>query len=163
MQRKKTDLSSACKSLIRGGKCKWVGAWHYFVFTSKCYSIGMCKFACFKVEINIGKLVFCRDVSYSHIPVETLISLCYFHKNQLNLMGLVHAMCSNGPLPQVTHSTHGTNNRLTHIGWRPMQNWNRWRSCRTKNTLMSFMFSMWWTAGCSFHLCFMCDHSFHQQ
>ena len=57
---KKTDLSGVCKGLIRGGKWKWVGGWHHFVFTSKCYSFGMCEFSCvFKVENNIGKLGFC--------------------------------------------------------------------------------------------------------
>jgi hypothetical protein len=35
------------------------------------------------------------------IPVETLILHVTLQKNQLNLMGLVHAMRSNGPLPQV--------------------------------------------------------------
>ena len=44
---KKIDLSSVCMSLIRGQKWKWVGGWHYFEFSSKCYSIGMCKFSCF--------------------------------------------------------------------------------------------------------------------
>src|ERR1700685_2280705 len=54
---KKTNLSGVWKSLIRGGKWKWVGGWHYFLFTSKCHSIGMCKFSCvFKVENYIGKL-----------------------------------------------------------------------------------------------------------
>jgi hypothetical protein len=65
VQKEKTDLSCVCKSLIRGAKWKWVGGWHYYVFTSKCCSIGMCKLSCFKVENNIGKLVFWRDVSYS--------------------------------------------------------------------------------------------------
>ena len=59
----------------------------------------------FRVENNIGKLVFWRDVSYS--PKLTslwniYICLCVIlDKNQLNLMRLVHAMRSNGPLPQV--------------------------------------------------------------
>jgi hypothetical protein len=35
------------------------------------------------------------------IPVETLILHVTLQKNQLNLMGLVHAMRSNGLLPQV--------------------------------------------------------------
>jgi hypothetical protein len=46
----------------------------------------------FRVENNIGKLVFWRDVSYS----QKLTSLW-----KLNLMRLIHAMHSNGPLPQV--------------------------------------------------------------
>jgi len=37
------------------------------------------------------------------IPVETLILHVTLQKNQLNLMGLVHAMRSNGPLPQVLY------------------------------------------------------------
>jgi hypothetical protein len=35
------------------------------------------------------------------IPVERLILCVILQKKQLNLMGLVHAMRSNGPLPQV--------------------------------------------------------------
>jgi hypothetical protein len=35
------------------------------------------------------------------IPVERLILCVILQKQQLNLMGLVHAMRSNGPLPQV--------------------------------------------------------------
>ena len=35
------------------------------------------------------------------MPVETLILCVILQKNQLNLMGLIYAMHSNGPLPQV--------------------------------------------------------------
>ena len=38
------------------------------------------------------------------IPVERLILCVILQKKQLNLMGLVHAMRSNGPLPQVTNN-----------------------------------------------------------
>ena len=47
VHREETNLSGVCKGLIRGGKWKWVGWWHYFEFISKCYSTGMCKFSCF--------------------------------------------------------------------------------------------------------------------
>src|SRR6202042_1273045 len=57
-----------------------------------------------KVENTIRKLLFCRNLSYS--PKLTSLwkhqFLCIiFHRNQLNLMELVHAMHSNGPLPQI--------------------------------------------------------------
>src|SRR5882762_4776100 len=42
------------------------------------------------------------------IPVETLILHVTLQKNQLNLMGLVHAMRSNGLLPQVEHPLLGS-------------------------------------------------------
>ena len=60
----------------------WVCGWDYFVFTSKCYSIGMCKFSyVFKVENNIGELVFCQGCQLlpnADIPVETLIFWGHF-------------------------------------------------------------------------------------
>ena len=58
----------------------------------------------FRVENNIGKLVFWRGVSNSP-KLTSLLEKKQFcvisDKNQLNLMRLVHAMHSNGPLPQV--------------------------------------------------------------
>ena len=63
-----------------------------------------------RVENNIGKLVFWWDLSYS--PKRTsqwkkkkkqFIQIM-LDKNQLNLMRLLHAMCSNGPLPQVPNA-----------------------------------------------------------
>ena len=54
----------------------------------------------FQVENNRGKLVFWRDVSYSPKLTSQFLYVI-LRKNQLNLMGLIHAMCSNGPLPQV--------------------------------------------------------------
>ena len=60
-----------------------------------------------RVENYIGKLVFWRDVSYSP-KLTSLWNICIYvilDKNQLNLMRLVHAMRSNGPLPQVTYSS----------------------------------------------------------
>jgi hypothetical protein len=45
---KKIDPSGVCKSLIRGGKSKWVGG----------YSIGMCNCPVCKDKDNTGKFVF---------------------------------------------------------------------------------------------------------
>jgi hypothetical protein len=61
VQREKIDFSSVCKSLIRGGKWKWVGG----LFTFKCIQLACVNSPFFKAENNIGKLVFCRDVSHS--------------------------------------------------------------------------------------------------
>jgi hypothetical protein len=40
------------------------------------------------------------------MTVETPIFSVIVHKNQLKLMGLIHAMRSNGPLPQVCSFTN---------------------------------------------------------
>ena len=58
----------------------------------------------FRVENHIGKLVFWRDVSYSSklTSLWNIYMWVILDKKQLNLMRLVHAMRSNGPLPQVT-------------------------------------------------------------
>jgi hypothetical protein len=62
---------------------------------------------CFVSEVqnNIRKLVFCRGVSYSS-RLTSLWKHWFFSiillKHQLTLMRLVHAMRSNGPLPQVS-------------------------------------------------------------
>ena len=59
-----------------------------------------------EVQNNLRKLVFCRGVSYS--PKLTSLWKHQFlwinsHKHQSTLMRLVHAMRSNGPLPQVIY------------------------------------------------------------
>ena len=55
----------------------------------------------FKVKNNIGKLVFWRDVSYSPY----LNFFVVFYIRPIKLMGLVLAICSNSPLPQVSEAT----------------------------------------------------------
>ena len=51
-------------------------------------------------------LLYCNShlLPKADIPVETLILCVILQKNQLNLMGLIYAMHSNGPLPQVKQS-----------------------------------------------------------
>jgi HD-like signal output (HDOD) protein len=51
----------------------------------------------FRVENNIGKLVFWRDVSYFPKLTSLWQKSIYSHYFILNLMRLVHAMRSNGP------------------------------------------------------------------
>ena len=62
-----------------------------------------------EVRNNIRKLVFHRGVSYSSRLTSLWkhwLSSIILHKHQLTLTRLVHAMRSNGPLPQVsTRST----------------------------------------------------------
>ena len=58
----------------------------------------------FEVQNNIRNLVFHKCVSYSPklISLWKHLFLCIIlHKHQLTLMRLIHAMRSNGPLPQV--------------------------------------------------------------
>ena len=96
MQRDKIDLSSVCKSLIRGGKWKWVGGWHYLNLVSSAIQLACVNSPVFRVANNIGKLVFWRDVSYSPRLTSLWEKKQFIHiildNNQLNLVRLVRGI-----------------------------------------------------------------------
>ena len=92
---------------VQSGGIMQMGGWVAF-FMSTYFQVlfkwDVVNCSVFDVQNNIRKLVFCKGVSYS----PKLTSLwkhwffrIIFHKHQFTLMRLVHAMRSNGPLPQV--------------------------------------------------------------
>ena len=77
-------------SIIKATQARLAGlepGWQYFVLILEFYSNGLFRFSCFWSQNSVGKLVFLYVI---------------LHKNQLNQRGPTHAMCSNGPLHQVT-------------------------------------------------------------
>ena len=79
-----------------------------------------CKFSCFlswKYYRKTCVLEGCQLFPKADIPVGKIIIWVILDKNQLNLMWLVHAMRSNGSLPQVVgHSQF-------HISWTSWWGW----------------------------------------
>src|SRR5882762_10883296 len=55
------------------GKWKWVGGWHYFVFTFKCYSIGICKY---KIMPPTHPFPFSPLTKPLHTPLISAFYLC---------------------------------------------------------------------------------------
>ena len=66
-------------------------------FIVEYHSNGLWKFSCFEVENKIGRIMYIwRCQLWKHWFINSVI----VKNKQLKLMGLVHAMRSNGPLPK---------------------------------------------------------------